>query len=103
MKTLSFKVSTNIISICAWISCREITDGIPVTTESGEKIGESKKAAKKAIFQVITSRIGMALPGMGELEGLKFERFCASILTGPLKILKKFVFETLILSKFVQG
>ena len=44
----------------------EISNGIPVTTKAGEKVGDSKKAAKKAIVQVTTSRILMALPGMGK-------------------------------------
>ena len=55
--------SANCINIPLMRS-RELSDGIPVTTESGEKIGDSKKAARKAIFQVTFSRIGMALPGM---------------------------------------
>ncbi|XP_039262802.2 sideroflexin-1-like [Styela clava] len=42
----------------------ELTDGIPVTTETGERIGNSKAAANKAIVQVVFSRIGMAVPGM---------------------------------------
>ncbi|CAK8688963.1 sideroflexin-1-like isoform X2 [Clavelina lepadiformis] len=43
---------------------RELTSGIPVLSDSGERVGESKNAAKKAIIQVTFSRIGMALPGM---------------------------------------
>ncbi|KAK3714545.1 hypothetical protein QZH41_014218 [Actinostola sp. cb2023] len=43
---------------------REILQGIPVTDKDGNKIGESKAAAKKAITSVVISRISMAAPGM---------------------------------------
>ena len=43
---------------------RELTNGIPVFTEDGIKVGESKAAAKSAIGQVVVSRILMAMPGM---------------------------------------
>ncbi|KAL5021109.1 hypothetical protein ScPMuIL_000264 [Solemya velum] len=52
---------------CINIPCmrsREITNGIPVFDENGNKLGESKMAAKKAISQVVMSRIMMATPGM---------------------------------------
>lgn len=52
---------------CLNIPCmrsREVTHGIPVFTSDGQKVGESQKAAKKAITQVIISRIVMASPGM---------------------------------------
>ncbi|XP_031568856.1 sideroflexin-1-like [Actinia tenebrosa] len=43
---------------------RELAKGIPVTDHDGNKIGESKAAARKAIASVVLSRIGMATPGM---------------------------------------
>ncbi|CAF0943934.1 unnamed protein product [Didymodactylos carnosus] len=42
----------------------EIRDGIAVFDENGKRVGESSNAAKKAISQVVLSRIGMAVPGM---------------------------------------
>ena len=52
---------------CINIPCmrsRELLEGIPVFTSDGEKVGESKKASKKAIAQVTFSRITMAAPSM---------------------------------------
>ncbi|XP_063721591.1 sideroflexin-3-like [Symsagittifera roscoffensis] len=43
---------------------RELYDGIPVFTDSGERIGDSVAAAKKAIPIVTVSRVLMALPGL---------------------------------------
>uniref|UniRef100_A0A023GHQ6 Sidoreflexin n=1 Tax=Amblyomma triste TaxID=251400 RepID=A0A023GHQ6_AMBTT len=43
---------------------REIRHGIPVVDENGNRIGESKVAAKWAIAMVVLSRVGMAAPGM---------------------------------------
>lgn len=43
---------------------KEIKEGIEVFDENGNKLGQSKVAAKKAIREVITSRIAMASPGM---------------------------------------
>ncbi|XP_075260327.1 sideroflexin-1-like isoform X2 [Convolutriloba macropyga] len=43
---------------------RELVEGIPVFSESGERIGDSVSAAKKAIPMVVVSRILMAVPGM---------------------------------------
>ncbi|XP_071948656.1 sideroflexin-1-like isoform X2 [Antedon mediterranea] len=43
---------------------REIQNGIPVFDVNGNRLGDSKIAAKYSIFQVVVSRIGMALPGM---------------------------------------
>lgn len=47
---------------------RELQVGIPVTDEAGQKLGQSATAAKQGIFQVVVSRIGMAIPAMGEAE-----------------------------------
>jgi len=44
---------------------REIKDGIEVFDADGNKVGQSKIAAKKAIREVVLSRIAMASPGMG--------------------------------------
>ncbi|KAL3222877.1 hypothetical protein MRX96_028309 [Rhipicephalus microplus] len=38
--------------------------GIPVVDENGNRLGESKVAAKWAIAMVVLSRVGMAAPGM---------------------------------------
>lgn len=46
-------------------SSRELKYGIPVTDENGNRLGESPNAAKQAIMQVVVSRIGMAVPAMG--------------------------------------
>jgi len=42
----------------------ELQNGITVFTESGERIGESKIAARQGISMVVASRVGMASPGM---------------------------------------
>lgn len=53
---------------CINIPCmrsQELREGIPVfDRETGERLGKSPAAAKKAIFQVVVSRIIMAMPGM---------------------------------------
>ncbi|KAL3863033.1 hypothetical protein ACJMK2_004815 [Sinanodonta woodiana] len=52
---------------CINIPCmrsRELMEGITILDEKGQKLGESKVAAKSAIGQVVFSRITMALPGM---------------------------------------
>ncbi|CAH6950289.1 Sfxn3 [Phodopus roborovskii] len=46
---------------------RELQVGIPVTDEAGQRLGHSVTAAKQGIFQVVISRIGMAIPAMGEM------------------------------------
>ena len=46
------------------IFSRELMHGIPVFDENGNRLGESKIAAKSAITQVVFSRIMMATPGM---------------------------------------
>lgn len=43
---------------------QELMNGITVFSEDGEKVGESKKAARKAISQVVFSRIVMSCPSM---------------------------------------
>ncbi|GAB1302472.1 Sideroflexin-3 [Apodemus speciosus] len=43
---------------------RELQVGIPVTDEAGQRLGYSVTAAKQGIFQVVISRIGMAIPAM---------------------------------------
>lgn len=55
--------SANAINI-PFMRSRELMHGIPVFTEDGERVGDSKKAAQKAITQVTLSRIFMASPGM---------------------------------------
>lgn len=50
---------------------RELKYGIPVTDENGNRLGESASAAKQAIFQVVVSRIGMAVPAMGEDRSIR--------------------------------
>ena len=43
---------------------RELLEGIPVYDANGNRLGESKIAAEKAISLVVVSRICMAIPGM---------------------------------------
>uniref|UniRef100_A0A8C6E091 Sidoreflexin n=1 Tax=Moschus moschiferus TaxID=68415 RepID=A0A8C6E091_MOSMO len=43
---------------------RELQVGIPVTNEQGQRLGHSVAAAKQGIFQVVISRICMAIPAM---------------------------------------
>ena len=43
---------------------KELNEGLLVVDENGNKIGQSKVAAKWAIAQVVMSRIAMAAPGM---------------------------------------
>lgn len=38
-----------------------------MTDENGNRLGESANAAKQAIVQVVVSRIGMAVPAMGNV------------------------------------
>lgn len=39
-----------------------------MTDENGNRLGESANAAKQAIAQVVVSRIGMAVPAMGNCD-----------------------------------
>ena len=50
------------------LSSRELKYGIPVTDENDNRLGESPNAAKQAIMQVVVSRIGMAVPAMGNVN-----------------------------------
>lgn len=50
---------------CVYPANRELKYGIPVMDENGNRLGESASAAKQAIVQVVVSRIGMAVPAMG--------------------------------------
>lgn len=55
--------SANCVNI-PFMRQRELTHGIAVYDEDGQLIGNSKRAAYKAITQVVTSRITMAAPAM---------------------------------------
>lgn len=47
---------------------KEIKEGIEVYDADGNKVGQSKTAAKKAIREVVISRISMASPGMSKYK-----------------------------------
>jgi hypothetical protein len=51
--------------------CREIQEGVPISDINGNRLGNSKTAAKRGIALVTLSRIGMAAPGMGEYRKSK--------------------------------
>ncbi|KAK3096078.1 hypothetical protein FSP39_022821 [Pinctada imbricata] len=55
--------SANCINIPCMRS-RELSNGIPIFDENGNRLGESTAAARSAISQVVISRILMASPGM---------------------------------------
>ena len=62
--------------------------GVPIFDENGNRLGESKMAAKSAISQVVFSRIMMATPGMSKyyfLISLNIPNFIFHI--GPDKAL----------------
>ena len=42
----------------------ELQNGVMLMTESGEKVAESRVAARQGITMVVLSRVGMATPGM---------------------------------------
>lgn len=80
---------------CINIPCmrsRELTYGIPIFTDDGERLGQSTKAAQKAITQVVISRVIMATPGMlippiimAKLEkGAFLKKF--PLMTAPIQI-----------------
>ena len=46
---------------------RELQKGTPVFDVNGNRVGDSKTAAKKGIGLVVISRISMAAPGMRKL------------------------------------
>lgn len=53
--------------MCVYMyNCRELTNGIPVFDENGNRVGTSSRAAASAITQVVVSRIVMAMPGMSK-------------------------------------
>ncbi|XP_074090007.1 sideroflexin-3 isoform X2 [Macrotis lagotis] len=71
---------------------REMLLGIPVTDDLGHRLGYSSKAAQLGIFQVVTSRISMAIPAMtipplimNVLEKKDFLKQRPSLL-GPLQV-----------------
>jgi len=78
----------------------EIRDGIAVFDKDGKRVGESSQAAKKAIAQVVLSRIAMAIPGMiippiimDRLERKPFMR-SRQWLNSPLQIILCGIFLT---------
>ncbi|XP_020792206.2 sideroflexin-2 [Boleophthalmus pectinirostris] len=77
---------------------QEILNGIAVTDENGNKLGESKKAAIKGITQVVISRITMAAPGMiimpiimQRMEKFRFMQRI-TFLHGPIQVMMVGVF-----------
>uniref|UniRef100_A0A8C6UN52 Sidoreflexin n=1 Tax=Neogobius melanostomus TaxID=47308 RepID=A0A8C6UN52_9GOBI len=72
---------------------QEILNGITVTDENGNQLGQSKKAAVKGITQVVVSRVTMAAPGMiiipiimQRMEKLKFMQRI-TFLHGPIQVM----------------
>ena len=49
---------------------REVLHGVPIFDDNGNKLGESKIAARSAIAQVVFSRIMMATPGMSKFTSV---------------------------------
>ncbi|XP_047036141.1 sideroflexin-1-like [Helicoverpa zea] len=54
--------SANFINI-PMMRSNELLHGTPVFAPEGQRVGDSKKAARKGIFLVCISRVAMALPG----------------------------------------
>lgn len=44
----------------------ELTEGTPILDENGEKLGKSTVVGRRAVSQVVLSRILMASPGMSK-------------------------------------
>ncbi|XP_067393149.1 sideroflexin-2 isoform X1 [Emydura macquarii macquarii] len=72
---------------------QELINGIAVTAENGEELGNSRVAAAKGIAQVVISRIAMAAPGMVLLPILmeRLEKFPfmkrIQVLHAPLQVM----------------
>lgn len=62
--------------------------GIPVLDENGNRLGESTNAAKQAIVQVVVSRIGMAVPAMGNVNIISAGFLIDSLLVDLKTVLK---------------
>ncbi|XP_064630892.1 sideroflexin-1-like [Lineus longissimus] len=75
--------AANCINI-PFMRSRELNDGIPVFGEDGNLVGESKKAAQKAIREVLISRNVMAAPGM------LLTAICMNRLERTSKVLRKY-------------
>ncbi|XP_004866398.1 sideroflexin-3 isoform X2 [Heterocephalus glaber] len=71
---------------------RELQVGIPVTDEAGQRLGHSVTAARQGLFQVVISRIGMAIPAMAIppviMDALEKKDFlkCRPWLGAPLQV-----------------
>ena len=55
-----------VLCMVFFASFRELQEGVAVFTESGERLGNSRRAANKAIPLVVISRILMATPAMSK-------------------------------------
>ncbi|OPL21627.1 sideroflexin 1, partial [Mytilus galloprovincialis] len=81
--------SANCINI-PMMRSRELLEGIPVYDADGNRVGESKKAAEKAIALVLFSRICMAAPGMLTppfiMHALESKAFMKPWLNAPVQI-----------------
>lgn len=54
---------------CVNIPCMrsgELKNGTPIFDINGNRLGQSKVAAREGISQVVLSRVAMAAPGMGK-------------------------------------